>query len=368
MRNIILFICISCLISCDKVDQTKAKKVELVLQDSIVVDYIGNLYIVTQNELDHHYLSLDRTTGNIVEFDNKGNISMVFNPSEPGPNAIKGELIGLNYFQDSLLLIQSRDSYYVLNKEGEIMSTYTPGRSGALSGNMRYRLQADGPFIFSNRGYDTEYKLNEVQFYEEAKNLAVIDFREDTSLNYHIPYEDNSLYKEVDKFYMNTFPIFNYNPADSLIYLLHAMDRKVRVYDPYQEFKLVHEIKTSPQNFKEPSGTPFGQQINTLKELTYGSYYLNFFNDQDLMVLEYTTGLPLTINQPGSVAELNELMVDNNKFYYEVFLKGKKLGEAELPKNKMGLRIVRDNKAIFQLDKNKEERDYEVFYEYTFVY
>lgn len=373
MHNIkylfLLFILV--LTSCEDSSRKKSASngIQLILQDSIVVDYVGALYLRDYHESLDRYLSFDQHNGMVVEFDSIGNITYQFNPTIEGPDGIEGELVALSYFQDSLFLVQSMMGYYAFNRNSQKVNYYKPNITSSLYSNMKYNIESNDAAIFSMRTNGTDIRMTEKAYYKEAKQLTVVKTKPDTSHFLAINFEENSIYRNPTHFYYYSYPAFDYNPSDSLIYIVYSMNKNIYAYDPSDEFELKKTIQTSPSFFNEPIKTPFGKQPHTIKSLAYSSAYHNILSNGKYTILEYYTALPEEIDLPGSIAELNELYLMYNQYYYELFYEGEKLGEVELPEGKFGMHILKEDGTIFfQLDKNKYERDYEVFYEYKILY
>jgi hypothetical protein len=337
---------------------------KFILKDSIVVDYLGNLQITDYLEDKQSYLGLDLSNNSIIQFNKDGDI--LYEPiiGGEGPEDIRGTIYSLGYSKSNSLLAQTRTFLYELNFQGDILKKIKLP-DGDLYTMMRLTNSVIGDKVLLLHDNNTDLRPIFRDYFHEVRNITVIDMKTE-QVTFEVPFEDSSLYKNNDYYYRITCPSFVVNTLDSSVYVLYPYEKKIYQYDFSKGFLLMKVIETNPEHFKEPEKARFGSDFNIMKSVSYDSYYLNIYNNRTYTLLEYVTGMPKTISQPGSIAGLNELLTDHNNRYYQVFKNGEKIGyDIERPSGMMDLRYFhQNNQAVFQLDKRKAERDYEVFYLY----
>jgi hypothetical protein len=225
-------------------------------------------------------------------------------------------------------------------------------------------------YLFDNKIFllhdnNTDLSPRFKEYYQEAKHITVVDL-ETEEVSVEIPFERASIYLNNEYYYRNSVASFSLSRFDSSLNIIYPYDHNIYEYDITKDYEIMGVVKTSPENFKEPEKAFFGSEMNMMNALAYDSYYLNIFTNTEYTILEYSTGIPKTISPPKSMPELNEFFRDHNNRYYQIFKNGKKIGrDIEKPEGMMDLKYLhQNNQVVFQLDKNKEERDYEIFYLY----
>jgi hypothetical protein len=369
LKYFIIFIAFTCFFSCD-LDSNNKEKVErnlntqFILKDSILLDYLGNVQITDYLSQKQSYLGLDLSSNSIIHFNDKG--EMLYDPilTGEGPGLITGTIFSLGYLNDESILVQTRIALYKLNFKGDILKKIDLPNETLYSYG-RFTNYVRGKKVYLLHDNNTALRPIYREYFDQVRHVTVVDL-EDESINTVIPFEDESMYKNNDYYYRMSIPAISLNKIDSSINIIYPYEKKIYQYEIGNSYSLRNIIDTNPSNFKEPERANYSSDFNTMKSLAYDSYYLNIFNNSNFIMIEYVTGLPLTISPPQSLSELNELFIDNNERYYEIFKDGKKVGEdLRRPSGMMDLKYFHENNTVlFQLDKRKVEKDYEVFYIY----
>lgn len=367
MQRILAFLMLSWLFFCacqssEHVNVEDSKKF-LEIVDSIKVNYLGNLYLTDFCEKTEIYLSFDLTSDTIVEFDDTGAVRNKFNPTKEGPEGIKDAIIALAYHNDSTILVQSREGYYFYNKEGSLLRKIVLERDSPLYSNMKYNVESLSDLIFSmDRNFSNEPLISE-EYYKDVHHISEINLK-DSSITPRVKFDKKSLYLQSLGFYYFSSPAFDFNKMDSSLNILFPAEKVIYKYYPFKDWNLGSVIKTNPLYFNDPIITPFNQRPHTMRSLSYGSYYQNIFSAGEYLVVEYRTGLPKTVDLPGSIEELNDIYQEKNNYCYELYRDDEKIAsDFTTPEHLFGLRILKNNgELIFQLNKNRFEYDFEVFY------
>jgi hypothetical protein len=355
-------------ISCGNYEKKEKDKLvsnsQFILKDSIVVDYLGNLHITDFNEEKDSYLALDLSSNSIIQFNQEGEILYEPITTGEGPEYIRGTIFSLGYSEDQSLIVQTRTILYELNYEGEILRKIRLP-DGNIYTNMRLVNYAFDNNVFLLHDNNTDLRPIYREYFDEVKHITIVDM-ESELVEFIIPFEEKSMYKNDNYYYRTSIPAFSLNKKDSSINLIYPYEKKIYQYDLVEDYILNKIIDTNPENFKEPEKANFNSEFNTMKSLAYDSYYLNIYNNSEYVVLEYVTGLPYTISAPQSLTALNDLLKDHNNRYYQFFKNGEMVGgDIKQPEGMMDLKYLHENdQVVFQLDKNNAERNYEVFYVY----
>lgn len=361
------FILLIIICSCGSQEESQNTSVlpnslEFILKDSIVLDYLGNLHITDYDKESKSYLSLDLSNNSIVQFNYAGEI--LYDPiqSGEGPDVVNGTIYSLGYSGNKSLFAQTRTTLYELNFDGKIL------RKIKLPTETIYTNMRLVNYLFDNKVFllhynNTELSPREKAYFQEAKHITIVDLETD-EVTVEIPYENESMYQNDEYLYMDSGATFSLNKSDSLLNVIFPFEHKIFQYDLSRNYEFIGVINTHPENFKEPEKVLFNNEMDVMKALAYNSNYLNIFNNEEFIILEYTTGIPLIISPPKSLPELNELFRLHNNRYYQIFKDGEKIGnDIEKAKGMMDLKYLhQNNQVVFQLDKNNAERDYEVFY------
>jgi len=358
-----LFI-ISCNKESDEDQENITSRSQFVLKDSILVDYLGNIQLTDYHSATESYLGLDISSNAIIQFNREGEI--LYNPikSGEGPEFVTGRIFSLGFSENRSILAQTRSALYELNFQGDILKKIKFPKESLYS-NIRYTNSVIGNKVLLLHDNNTDLRPDKRQYFDEVRHITVVDL-ETGEVTFKIPFQEGSMYKNEDFYYRTTTPAFSLNMVDSTINIIYPHEKKLYQYALDKDFSLKNIFNTNPENFKEPEKASYGEELNIMRSLAYDSYYLNIFNNKEYIILEYMTGLPETVSPPKAVVDLNNLMIENNNRYYEIFKNGKKIGsDIEQPKGMMDLRYFHENnQVVFQLDKREAEKDYEVFYLY----
>lgn len=368
-KSLAIIILFFLFISCDsqKTEQELSSNLNssFVLKDSIVVDYLGDLQITDYDEERKAYLSLDLSSNSIIQFDHKGNI--LFNPIKTGegPDFVNGAIYSLSYSGKESVIVQTRSALYQLNFQGEILKKIKLP-DGSLYSNMRLKNIVLGNKVLLLHDNNTDVRPIYRDYFKEVKHITVVDL-ETEKISYEISFEEGSFYKNDNYYYRISCPTISLNRKDSLLNIIYPFEKKIYQYDIGKGYLLQNVFNTNPKHFKEPERAEYGNEFPfIMNSLAYDSYYLNIYNNAKYILLEYHTGIPKSLKAPQSLPVLNDLLIDHNNRYYQIFDNGEKIGSDILrPEGMMDLRYFhKNNVAVFQLDKRKAERNYEVFYLY----
>lgn len=340
------------------------------LKDSIIIDYLGDLFITDFSIKRKTYLSFDFAQNSIIEFSENGKIILHLKFDGDDPNGFGNTIGGLSYFNDSSIVVQGRKGLFFYGHNGRIINKIEGGKSPIVLLNGQFKivqtkingvdhlitLSEDISFYYKEQ---KEYYLNKKHF--SVFNLNTLE-REDV-----IYFDEKSIYFNDNYYYPRSDALFNYNPTDSMLYVTYNLEKLIYVYSS-KDFQLRKKIETSPINFNKPTKSTYGVLADDIKSIAIDSRYNNIFISEDTVILQYLIGMKEEDYSFSSVAELNKASLDYYQTYVEVFVDGEKIGaDVKIPEDAIEISYVRSLDYILMpvnQEKQNIERDYLVFYVY----
>ncbi|WP_439482803.1 hypothetical protein [Cyclobacterium plantarum] len=99
---------------------------QLMVTDSIQVDYQGNLFLYDYDSSTHLFLGMDNRTDEVLLFDRQGTVSSRFHLAKDGPNAISWA-VGWGFFKGQFTVMDAAKGLLFFSREGEIANFTQPG-------------------------------------------------------------------------------------------------------------------------------------------------------------------------------------------------------------------------------------------------
>jgi hypothetical protein len=364
------FICLIGLLitSCgnEKELETELEDLSLQLSDSIVVDYLGMVKIVDYQIANRNYLALDYSDNIVMQFNTEGEIQYLFDQSGHDPSSFGHDILGLSFFNDSSVVIQSKLGYFIYTFEGELIRKIPIENKSPIYTRLKFNLEVTDKDLISLMHIETDARPNTKAYFEDIEHFTVVNYRT-SHISNKIGFEPESVYLNDEFYYYYSEPTFDFNITDSLFYVIYSSDPTIYSYDVSSNYQLKKKISASPSHFNSPVKVPFLQWPNDIKSLTYDGNYQNIFSNGSFIILEYSSGISTEMDIPSSIAEMNSLRRDLNSYYLQVFKDGQKIGkDLKVPEGKFGLSFIHgDGSLILGINSYYDERNYTVFYKYN---
>ncbi|SIS63377.1 hypothetical protein [Belliella pelovolcani] len=179
MKNLIFGITIItfslCFISCKKnssqVSYEDQKSFSLVIEDSILVEYLGVLGVIDFNKENNRYLAKDYNyDGQVfVVFDEQGTVINTFDNRIAGSNAYKGSLYGVGFHLDGYMIASGGGVYYY-NEHWEVVDFVPDLNTTDTYYNywhklMRVNENGGDSYLFLYRGNEESRSLEGIDVY-----------------------------------------------------------------------------------------------------------------------------------------------------------------------------------------------------------
>lgn len=114
--------------SCSGISEEKEalRNFELVIIDSLQIDYLGNLRILDYDSLDHVYLAWGKTNNEVIVLDTNGLITSTFIFPTEGLNAIPGWINPIGIRDGEIEFFAGQDAFYGYSLDGKRKWTFKP--------------------------------------------------------------------------------------------------------------------------------------------------------------------------------------------------------------------------------------------------
>jgi hypothetical protein len=353
-------------------------KKEFVLVDSIVIQPISTLYFVIAdyNVKRQTYLAFDPLRSNVIfEFDQTGKINHTLDLQRTDGSGIGNYLFGLGYYRDSLLCLISEKGCYIYNTQGQRLQ-FIKGAFGGNSANFGVQLVNDVVYCPLINTKSSSNNFTGKRYYEAKRNLMGINLR-DSSLAFHAPFENGSIYLDNEVWYNKSLVASTYDNYDSTLKLIYQLDNKMYQYNLSDNGTPVLKkvVDLVPEYFGEISGLEYDgkyTQPDLLKLNAENSAYNQIHSFNDSVVIVYSVGVPKeelkSLVTKGTVG-LNQLLEKDYQEYVSIYYKDKKLyRDIKVPENCAGIVYVQSANRFLMLRRkttdNVGKNDKEIAYIY----
>lgn len=385
MKNLIFGITIIsfslCFISCKK-NSSQAiyedqKTFSLVIEDSILVEYLGVLGVIDFNKESNRYLAKDYNyDGQVfVVFDEQGAVINTFDNRIAGSNAYKGSLYGVGFHLDGYMIASGGGVYYY-NEHWEVVDFVPDLNTTDIYYNYWHKLMKvdedeKESFLFLYRGAEESRYLEGVDVYLSSPIFGRFD-GEITDHVFKTPKE--SIY--VDRRYdFNLFVrCFAYSNYSGKFYLAFGSDPNLYRYD----LKKDHIYPDTVINMNlEFYGLELSNFTAGRKEVFAGaldSKIVNLLEAEGRVFITYSSAVDHNkfIGRGfsyGNSPEAREYIIKERKFMFTIFEDGKnKLRDVNI-NGKLGMPwyAFDKNTLLFSPWTRDESLDGELFYKVKVV-
>lgn len=347
---------------------------EFEIYDSLVVDYLGNLYLGDISEDGSAFLLVDHLTDSILVTSAAGEILHKFNKQGDGPGLYQQTRLGPPIFlNETEIILPAFRGFYLYSVSGEPKRTFLPEFQPGFSMINQFKTNMvihEGKIFFPWEGrIADEFGFDGKKFQLETKRVEILDLN-DGKFTPALPFPKESKFNTNEKTYLNVnystglaskgdtlFVSFRNEPV---LYGYHFsnLDSPVSIRKiPFPEF-----IEKEPKD-SETFGSYETRDIYT------GSMNQVIPIDKNQFIVNYARGLTneeydlITSEANGDNSKFYEEMQKKNIFGWVVF-DGKEISSLVKKHKNLGNidKYISDAEIWFSPDYSEVEKDYVVIY------
>ena len=347
---------------------------EFEIYDSLVVDYLGNLYLGDISKDGSAFLLVDHLTDSILVTSAAGEILHKFNKQGDGPGLYQQARLGPpTFLNENEIIVPAFRGFYLYSVSGEPTRTFLPEFQPRFSMITPYKTNMvihEGKIIFPWEGRITdEFGYDGKKFQVETKRIEILDL-ETGKFSPALPFPKESKFNTNEKTYLNTnystglaskgdtlFVTFRNEPV---LYGYHIsnLDNPVSIRTiPFSEF-----IEKEPKDAET-----FGSY--EMSDIYTGSMNQVIPVDKNQFIVNYARGLTneeydlITSEANGDNSKFYEEMQKKNIFGWVVF-DGKAISSLIKKHKNLGNidKYISDAEIWFSPNSSVVEKDYVVIY------
>jgi hypothetical protein len=347
---------------------------EFEIYDSLVVDYLGNLYLGDISEDGSTFILVDHLTDSILVTSASGEILHKFNKQGDGPGLYQQTRLGPpTFMNETEIIVPAFRGFYLYSVSGEPTRSFLPEFQPGFSMINQFRTNMvihEGKIFFPWEGrIADEFGFDGKKFQVETKRVEILDLN-DGKFTPALPFPRESKFNTNEKTYLNVnystglaskgdtlFVSFRNEPV---LYGYHFsnLDSPVSIRKiPFPEF-----IEKEPKD-AETFGSYETRDIYT------GSMNQVIPIDKNQFIVNYARGLTneeydlITSEANGDNSKFYEEMQKKNIFGWVVF-DGKTISSLVKKQKNLGNidKYISNAEIWFSPDYSEVEKDYVVIY------
>jgi hypothetical protein len=347
--------------------------VNLLIEDSIQVDYIGVLNLMDVDPANGHMLLFDQQTRDFVVTDLKGEIKDVFNKTGDGPDSFgnfpltPGRFTGGDEFT-----ILSYTGVYRYDLQGGLTSSVKfaqPARfMGRASAEWEFYLFSPDSILSVGVEPWGEHSRDTPEYYEAYQTLNWMDLRSGESTRF-LGLEENSIFKNgMGHEVPDMIPVMAYE--DGKIYMIVGKDLHLNVYSADPPYQLLDQVNLELRGFQQDPGLPYGKiDPKAIKvNMGYGRIK-NLKLSGEYVLVSYFPGLSETdleaYESAASNAEKESLWEELSQKYpprLQVLSRDlEQLGDFEIPQKLHDQQFIVRNEKLWFLGRPNIEQEEDFF-------
>jgi hypothetical protein len=355
------------------------QNLEFEIYDSLVVDYLGNLYLADISEDGKTFMLIDQQTDTLFITDSQGDILHKYTKKGDGPGFYQQGRLGPPRFLNSEeIVIPSFQGFYLYSLSGEATRTFFPDYNPSVSLIVPYfsQLISYGDKIYypwEGRLAD-EYGVEGREFQTQVRKVEVLDLKLG-KFTAELPFPKASKFSTGEKSYLNVhystalsqkddslFVAFRNEP---IIYGYHFsnLDSPASIQKiPFQEF-IEKEPKDSDKFGQYEPKDIYGGAINSFHRTEKNRFLVNY--SRGLTEEEYQDIFDLIQKDKEAgykkmtAVNTNGLVLFDGKSVSPIIQKPKGLGFV--------YEFVSEEEIWFSPDYQEVEKDYVVIYKTRLV-
>jgi hypothetical protein len=315
----ILFI-FACSSKQEEVQKTLAEQqFEFEIYDSLVVDYLGNLYLADISKDGETFLLIDHQKDSIFVTDQKGKIVSRFCKKGDGPGNYKGTRNNLpQFFNSEEIIIPAWKGFYIYSKSGEFQNAfeldYLP-TSSLINVYINNLAFMENQILFPWEGrIAEEFGVDGKKFQLQTKRLEILDL-ESGQFSPKLPFPKESKFKTGEKSYLNVNYKTIISQSSDTIYVVFRNEPRIYAYHKFMldEPSKIYQIPFDEFVEKAPKDADY-----------FGSYEMKDIYVGSLNQIQPLGNDQFLINYARGVTDLEYDQIttqaggDNSKFFPEL--------------------------------------------------
>jgi hypothetical protein len=365
-----LALCACLMVACGSREKTAShSEPELIVTDSLVIDYLGTLQLLDFKPDRSEFLLYDFQRSELVRVDHKGNIRQQANRSLDGKDSYQSRFfISANYRDNGDILIETFGRLFVYDSALTLMEKRKLPyelATGTIGGSRVTLPIADYLYAFSVGTGDND-KLQDASSLHTYPFLTAYDLAS-SQVTAREPMPAKSQMVQNPGVYRSMDPIPLYR--DGLLHLMFRYSPEIFVYDfPSLKLKEVLDLHPEPTYRQIPPVKKYENFDGFFAELA-SSTYTGFAHSNGYLLTSYLAAAPQDEVDalPRDVVGGPDYLAVREKYkksYYQVFRDKEKIWEG-----KWEVDLQMHNDLIYSthrpgVDPQTEERDEVVFYFY----
>ncbi|WP_297335851.1 hypothetical protein [Algoriphagus sp.] len=379
MQNSIFvaFIFLTFLAACtpERAEETFEDSYQWVIQDSIQVDFMGELALLDYDPAQQLFVSRWNAQEEYVIFDESGQVNHTFKLNEDGPNRI-GWVQGINFLDGKLWIMDQVKGIYVFDLDGTFLEKYPTPKDYFYLNGLPFGAHLRGDELFYLRPEHGESRPDIPSLFSNVYSADILEVFNTSSgiTRTTMPFPPNTVYNS-ENFYNWTFPMIIKHQDEWILTLL--AEQKYFVYQEKDgEIQFVRAVDLALKDAITMPGIPMNRQADWYEEfgnVIFGRIEQIYRRENDLIVI-YTKGVGEELASQHNRENWEEWLafLENIPRYAAVFDDNHELIQQDLPLPK-GVRlssIVTSEGAIIA-EKNQEyfgvEEDFLIYYKLDLV-
>ena len=352
---------------------------ELVVSDSLLIDYLGKLRILDYDPLSKSYLAWGNENNEALILDDNGAITSTFIFPSDGPEAIPGWINPIGLRDGEIQFFSGHDAFYGYDLEVKRTWKYKPESTyfyiNGLKGDPLFSIGEELAFLRPEKG-EMDWDGGIGGMFEKIYNSPILEVIDTTSNSSRLTmsFPDGSIYKD-GNFHFWMFPTVSTYGAEWLLYFKNEL--KFWVYqEKGKEVEFYKEVSLDISDAISEKGVPF-EKVDDYNELTaydFPGSILEIYRTSEQVLVIYHKGVSEEIAKQfdRSTADGARELESLKKNYLAVFDSDFKLlqNDIPVPQGLIFTTVLTENGEILALkhpDFFETEEDQVIYYKLKVV-
>ena len=352
---------------------------ELVVSDSLLIDYLGKLRILDYDTLSKSYLAWGNENNEALILDDNGAITSTFIFPSDGPEAIPGWINPIGLKDGEIQFFVGQDAFYGYDLEGKRTWKYKPESTyfyiNGLKGDPLFSIGEELAFLRPEKG-EMDWDGGMGGMFERIYDSPILEVIDTTSNSSRLTmsFPDGSIYKD-GNFHFWMFPTVIRYGTEWLLYFKNELKFWV-----YQEkgngVEFYKEVSLDISDAISEKGVPF-EKVDDYNELTaydFPGSILEIYRTSEQVLVIYHKGVSEEIAKQfdRSTADGARELESLKKNYLAVFDSDFKLlqNDIPVPQGLIFTTVLTENGEILALkhpDFFETEEDQVIYYKLKVV-
>ena len=352
---------------------------ELVVSDSLLIDYLGKLRILDYDTLSKFYLAWGNENNEALILDDNGAITSTFIFPSDGPEAIPGWINPIGLKDGEIQFFVGQDAFYGYDLEVKRTWKYKPESTyfyiNGLKGDPLFSIGEELAFLRPEKG-EMDWDGGIGGMFEKIYDSPILEVIDTTSNSSRLTmsFPDGSIYKD-GNFHFWMFPTVSRYGTEWLLYFKNEL--KFWVYqEKGKEVEFYKEVSLDISDAISEKGVPF-EKVDDYNELTaydFPGSILEIYRTSEQVLVIYHKGVSeeIAMQFDRSTADGARELESLKKTYLAVFDSDFKLlqNEIPVPQGLIFTTVLTENGEILALkhpDFFETEEDQVIYYKLKVV-